>query len=52
MDLDVVLSKSNTPISVELFEKLAQKKETLSPRRKNPTRICKKSHSWGAFYWS
>ena len=28
-DLDVVLSKSNTPISVELFEKLAQKKETL-----------------------
>ena len=29
MDLDVVLSKSNTPISVELFEKLAQKKETL-----------------------
>ncbi len=28
-DLDVVLSKSNTPISVEFFEKLAQKKETL-----------------------
>ena len=28
-DLDVDLSKSNTPISVELFEKLVQKKETL-----------------------
>jgi glyoxylase-like metal-dependent hydrolase (beta-lactamase superfamily II)/rhodanese-related sulfurtransferase len=28
-DLDVVLSKSNTPISVELFEKLAQKKGNL-----------------------
>ena len=28
-DLDVVLSKSNTPIYVELFEKLAQKKGTL-----------------------
>tara|TARA_B100001057_G_scaffold149058_1_gene148992 strand:- start:300 stop:1709 length:1410 start_codon:yes stop_codon:yes gene_type:complete len=28
-DLDVVLSKSNTPISIELFEKLAQKKGNL-----------------------
>ena len=28
-DLDVILSKSNTPLSVQLFEKLAQKKETL-----------------------
>ena len=28
-DLDVILSKSNTPLSVQLFEELAQKKETL-----------------------
>lgn len=28
-DLDVILSKSNIPLSVQLFEELAQKKETL-----------------------
>ena len=28
-DLDVILSKSNTPLSAQLFEELAQKKETL-----------------------
>ena len=28
-DLDVVLSKSNTPLSLEFFDKLAQRKETL-----------------------
>ena len=28
-NLDVILSKSNTPLSVQLFEELAQKKETL-----------------------
>ena len=28
-DLDVILSKSNTPLPVQLFEELAQKKETL-----------------------
>ena len=28
-DLDEILSKSNTPLSVQLFEELAQKKETL-----------------------